>query len=128
VKRFIIILSTFILIATVAILRPVPIPDDLSECLEETITISNIVHAENQDITIFQANGSRMFYINHGMDYGLDSLINEERLRGAQLKVLYPRYWTPLDWNNNHKHATSIIHGSDTLFNEIALVRTKTNH
>lgn len=125
-NRFIIILG--ILILSVAILRPVPIPEDLSECLEETITVSYVVHTKNQDIAIFQDSNERMFYINHGIDHGLGSSVNEGRLKGAQIKVLYPRYWTPLDWNNNHKHTAAVIHGTDTLFNEIALVRTKTNH
>mgnify|MGYP007079441213 CR=1 FL=1 len=42
-----------------------------------------------------------------------------EQLVGNETTIKYPKYWTPLDWNNKTKHLSKLQVGHEVLFNEL---------
>ena len=60
----------------------------------------------------------RQFYINRGLENGLDLDILKEKLVENSIVVKYPKYWTPLDWNNSNRHLSKVEFGDKVIFNE----------
>lgn len=101
----------------VLVLRPVPIVEE-----HEAITTSGIVEkiAEmgDQDIFFKLKNDHRRYYINRGLERGLELSELESSLIGNQVTLKYPKYWTPLDWNNNIRHISKLEKDNQVIFTE----------
>ena len=59
-----------------------------------------------KDISLKIDGVDKLFYINRGMEKpDALALFNERNeLYEKEITLGYPTYWTPLDWNNRHKH------------------------
>ena len=44
----------------------------------------------------------------------------ENKLIGQVVTMKYPKYWTPLDWNNSIRHISKLEFRDKVLFNELA--------
>ena len=62
---------------------------------------------------------ARRFYINRGLENGLELNNLKEKLIGNSIVVKYPKYWTPLDWNDKIKHISKVEFNNEILFNEL---------
>ena len=116
----IILLSPFVLIflAAIAIFRPVPIVNE-----DEAITVTGIVDAVYEggvkDVVFRLKNNQQRYYINRGLENGLNLKDLQSRLTGLEVTLKYPKYWTPLDWNNSIRHASKLVFQGEVLFNEL---------
>ena len=116
------LIGTIILIVITAllILRPVPIVTE-QEAISESRTVAHIFDGGNSDIVFRFHNDARIFYINRGLDEGLEIDLLKEKLLGNEVIIKYPKYWTPLDWNNQIRHLSKIEFRNETIFNELRI-------
>jgi len=100
------------------IFRPVPkVPE--KELLVTEGTVSNIFTAGVKDI-VFELEGTdRSFYINRGIDQGMDIRSLKKELIGKDVIIKYPDYWTILDPNKKTRHITKLESDGEIIFTEI---------
>ena len=112
----VLILATFILI-----FRPVPIVTE-DKAITETGIVSDIYSNKGNDVVFVMANKQRRFYINRGLENGLDLNNLKQQLIGQPVVVKYPNYWTPLDWHNSVRHISKLEFNGEILFNELKIL------
>ena len=102
----------------ILIFRPVPIPDE-KDCLSLKGKVTDIYERGVKDV-VFKLDGfDQEFYVNRGLERGLElnslraALINEE------IVIKYPKYWTPLDPANSVRHISKIERERRTVFTEL---------
>ncbi len=117
-KIILISLSLFALIIAVLVFRPVPIVSE-SKAISETGTVTEIYSNKGNDIIFILEGSKRKFYINRGLEYGLKLNDLKEKLIGNSIVIKYPKYWTPLDWNNRIRHISKVENKDEVIFNEL---------
>ena len=50
---------------------------------------------------------------------GLEISELQRKLIGDEIVIKYPKYWTPLDWNNKIRHISKVEFDDEVLFNEL---------
>lgn len=117
IRNWIVVAAVFF--AGVLILRPVPIPDDEKDCLRVSGTVRAIYEAGVKDV-VFKLKGvDRAFYINRGLERGLDVKKLKADLMNKEVVMLYPKYWTPLDPFNSVRHISKLEWNGQTVFTEV---------
>lgn len=112
-------LSFFLLCAiAMVIARPVPIVSEDEALIQEGI-VSDIYEGGVKDIVFKLENNSDIFYINRGLERGLEITLLKERLIGKEVIFKYPKHWTPLDWDNSSKHISKVETNNEVIFNEL---------
>ena len=118
VKIILISFSLIILIIAVLIFRPVPIVSE-DRTISESGIVKEIYSNKGNDIIFVIENNERKFYINRGLENGLELSNLKEKLIGNPIIVKYPKYWTPLDWNNTVRHISKVEFNGEIIFNEL---------
>ena len=117
-KKFALILfGMFAFLAFALIFTPVPIVCE-DNAIVETGTVKSIYEGGEKDVVIVLDETSRRFYVNRGLENGLDLKTLQSQLMGHKVVLKYPNYWTPLDWNNTIKHLSKIEFEGEVIFNE----------
>ncbi len=114
-------LVSFILIVSiiaVLIFRPVPIVYE-SKAISEIGIVKEIYSNKGNDVIFVMLNTDRKFYINRGLENGLELNNLKEKLIGNSIVMKYPKYWTPLDWNNSIRHISKVEFKNEIIFNEL---------
>ena len=114
-------LVSFILIVSiiaVLIFRPVPIVSE-SKAISEIGIVKEIYSNKGNDVIFVMLNTDRKFYINRGLENGLKLNNLKEKLIGKSIVMKYPKYWTPLDWNNSIRHLSKVEFKNEIIFNEL---------
>jgi hypothetical protein len=101
----------------ILIFRPVPIADE-KKCVTVKGKVTEIYEAGFKDI-VFKLQGlNKEFYINRGLESGLDVHKLRATLTHNEIVILYPKYWTPLDPFNSTRHISKIKHDGKIVFTE----------
>lgn len=119
-KKIFIILSIAFIIVCVLIFRPVPIIYE-EDAIEKTGIVEKIKHTEGDDYVFKLKNNPTKYYINRGTEQGLDYKTFESQVLNKKIVIKYPKYWTPLDWNNSIRHISKVELQGETLFNEFRI-------
>lgn len=117
-KIILISFSLIILIIAVLIFRPVPIVSE-DRTISESGIVTEIYSNKGNDVIFVMENTERRFYINRGLENGLELNNLKEKLIGNPIIVKYPKYWTPLDWNNSVRHISKVEFNDEIVFNEL---------
>jgi len=117
-RNWIILIGLVFVVLGILVFRPVPMPAE-DDCLSLKGTVSEVYEAGVKDV-VFKLEGlDKQFYINRGLERGLDL----ERLRAdlthKEIIVKYPKYWTPLDPANSVRHVSKIVCDGKVVFSEI---------
>ncbi|MDC0862566.1 hypothetical protein OAP68_00790 [Flavobacteriaceae bacterium] len=118
IKITLVSFSLIILIIAVLIFRPVPIVSE-SNAISEIGIVKEIYSNKGNDVIFVMENTDRRFYINRGLENGLELNNLKEKLIANSIVVKYPKYWTPLDWNDKIKHISKVEFNNEILFNEL---------
>ena len=110
--------SVALLILMSLVFTPVPIPDE-GECLVDSGVVTNIYESGSKDITLILSGHRKRYYINRGLERGLQ--LNEvgTALLGRKVVIKYPDYWTPLDPKNSIRHVSKSELDGQTIFTEL---------
>jgi hypothetical protein len=102
----------------ILILRPVPIPDE-KDCVSITGTVIGIYEGGVKDVVFKLQGHNQTFYINRGLEAGLN--LNELRstLMNQEIVIKYPDYWTPLDPGNSVRHISKVEFEGETVYTEL---------
>lgn len=107
-----------VLAVGVLVFRPVPIPDE-KDCLIVKAKVTEVYEAGFKDI-VFKLQGvDKEFYINRGLERGLDLQALRANLTNNEIVILYPKYWTPLDPANSVRHISKMEFDGKIVFTEI---------
>lgn len=117
-KIILISFSLIILIIAVLIFRPVPVVSE-NKTISENGIVTEIYSNKGNDVIFVMENTERRFYINRGLENGLELNNLKEKLIGNPIIVKYPKYWTPLDWNNSVRHISKVEFNDEIVFNEL---------
>lgn len=117
IKKFFIAIPVLFLLLAVLILRPVPIVTE-DKAIAESGVVAGIYEGGVNDVVFKLQDNNRRFYINRGLEAGLTLEGLREKLIGRKVTLKYPKYWTPLDWNNRVKHISKVEFGNEVIFNE----------
>jgi hypothetical protein len=102
----------------ISIFRPVPIPAE-KDCLSLKGTVREVYEGGVNDV-VFRLQGlDKEFYINRGLERGLDLKKLRADLTNKEIVIKYPEYWTPLDPGNSLRHISKIECEGMTVFTEI---------
>ena len=112
------ILAGLFLIACVLILRPVPIVKE-DKALEVRGLVKTIYEGGVHDVVFLLEDDQTRYYINRGLEMGLDLESLQKELVGQEVLIKYPKYWTPLDWNDEIKHLSKLVYRDSVYFNEL---------
>lgn len=98
-------------------LRPVPILNE-EACKSVNGTLEKLHEGPGYDLVIKLAEDSRRFYINRGLEQGLDLAELKRTLLGKEILLKYPEHWTPLDPFNETIHVSILEFEGQKLFDE----------
>lgn len=82
-------------IIAIAIFRPVPIVAE-SQAIVQTGVVDHIYEGGEKDVVIRLQGHQRRYYINRGLENGLEIQNLRDRLIGNEVVIKYPKYWTLL--------------------------------
>jgi hypothetical protein len=120
-KKFIsgavIVLGIFFFVAAISIFRPVPIVEE-HKALQDEGYVTDIFATSNYDIFFKITDSDKVYYINRGLERGLHLDTLKAKLLGKKVILKYPKYWTPLDWDDDHKHISKVETCDEIIFNE----------
>ena len=114
------LVSLILIVSIIAVLifRPVPIVSE-SKAISEIRIVKEIYSNKGNDVIFIMLNTDRKFYINRGLENGLELNNLKEKLIGNSIVIKYPKYWTPLDWNNSIRHISKVEFKNEIIFNEL---------
>ncbi len=122
-KKYIYILLGFFLFTLAAMtLRPVIIPKDAKECLVAEGKVIKIFEGGVKDVAFRLEGDKTLYYINRGLEQGLNLEELRQELIGNNVTIKYPKHWTLLDPNNTIKHLSILEYNGREIFNEIDLL------
>lgn len=99
------------------VLRPVPIVAE-AECEVAQGKVVHVFEGGAGDIVLVLESQAERFYINRGLEKGLDLELLRSQLIDSQVKLWYPSYWTPLDPTSSTRHISKMTLGESVLFDE----------
>ena len=115
-KYWISLTGVVLLVLGILILRPVPIPNEM-DCEVVSGTVIQIEEQGVKDIVFTIAGKKKTFYVNRGLERGLELDKLRSELMNKEITIKYPRYWTPL--GNSSHHISKIEFSGRTIFTEI---------
>jgi len=118
IKKMLFGIAVMFFFAAILILRPVPIVSE-GEALVEKGIVNNIFEGGVKDIVIRLENNDRLYYINRGVEIGLNLEELRSKIVGNEVVLKFPKYWTPLDWNNKIRHLSKVELNNEIIFNEL---------
>jgi hypothetical protein len=117
-KKILFSIVALLIIAFFSIFRPVPIVAE-SEAIVEKGIVFDIYEGGVKDVAFRLENNQRVYYINRGLERGLNLKNLKNKLIGNEVVIKYPKYWTPLDWNNKIQHISKVEIKGEVIFNEL---------
>ncbi|MEL6942244.1 MAG: hypothetical protein AAFO82_06210 [Bacteroidota bacterium] len=107
----------FVFVALV--FRPVPMNLTESECEFVEGTVSHIWEGGVKDVVFNLEETNRKFYINRGLENGLELEALRQQLIGKKVQIYYPDYWTPLVPKDGIKHLSKLVHEEEVIYSEL---------
>jgi len=101
----------------VTIFRPVPTPSSDAECLQTTGKVINIYEGGIKDVVLVLENSKQKFYINRGLEQGLDITELKKRLMSKEVSIKYPDYWSFFG-GKTMTHLSKLELGQELIFSE----------
>lgn len=119
-KKHLTIVAAAVLLVLLAVIifRPVPTPLE-KDCLSTTGVVSNIYEGGTKDVVFALKGQKQTFYINRGLELGLDLKTLKAELEGKTVTIKYPDYWSLLDPGKSIRHISKLELNSKTIFTEI---------
>ena len=112
------IFGALILVVLFIFLRPVPIVPE-SEAITVKGKVKSIFEGGVKDVVFVLEDQASRFYINRGLENGLNLNDLQNRLVGKEVIIKYPSYWTPFDANKRIRHLSKLEVDGEVIFDEL---------
>ncbi len=111
-------LLAILLMLVVLVLHPIQdvTADDCSSVSGELI---NLYKTGQYDLCFQLRGDERRFYINRGLENGLEWKELQQDLLNKKITLTYVNHWTPLDPVNQMRHVAELSHQGSILYSEI---------
>ncbi len=106
----------FLVFITLA-LRPVPDATE-DQCLITAGIVVDVYEAGTHDINFRLEGSDELFYINRGLESGLNLSEIRAALVGQKVELTYPKHWTPLDPFSKTHHLFKVQLGDQVVFSQ----------
>lgn len=110
------LIFTIVVLLLIIIFRPVPQIEEEDALVYEGFVV-DIYETGEKDVA-FKLEDGALFYINRGLESGLNIDSLKTSYLGKELLFKYPDYWTPLDPSGSHKHASQVEFGDTLIYSE----------
>jgi hypothetical protein len=117
-KAFLSLSGSSVMLFILLALRPIPVIPE-GECKVTSGIVTEIFEGGEKDIVFHLQGDARDFYINRGLEKGLDLMELKKNLKGNEVTFKYPEHWTPLDPTQRMVHLVKIEFHGKTLYAEI---------
>lgn len=107
----------FVLLAAFT-LRPVPSVSE-TECLVVKGEVSAIFEGGVKDVVFVLDGHKENYYINRGLEQGLTIDGLKQQLKGKEVTIKYPDYWSILDPSKSIRHIAKVEFQGKTVFSEV---------
>ena len=87
--------------------------------MEVAGVVSEIWPGPSFDVLFKLKNREQIFYINRGLENGLDLDNLKNDLIGKMILLKHPKYWTPLDPFNSVRHVSKLEFQGKTVYSEM---------
>lgn len=115
---FLIAIALLFLLLVGLVLKPVPMIAE-SEAIKVTGKVAGVYQTGIKDVHIAIEGSTQNYYINRGVEAGLNIKDLNQRLVGQEVTLYFPKYWTPLDWNNRVRHLSRVDHSGQIIYTEL---------
>ncbi len=115
-KKIAWVLITILMILAAMALKPLAIGKE-EKAISISGVISQVYEAGEKDVVFILDNSPKKYYINRGLENGLE-LDNLQKLINQEVTIKYPKYWTPLDWNNSIRHLSKLEQAEFVIYTE----------
>lgn len=110
-------IGLFVLLA-IFTLCPVPTPPE-KDCITIKGTVTHIYEGGVKDVVFVLDGRKETYYINRGLEQGLNLATLKKELEGKEITIKYPDYWSLLDPGKSLRHISKIEYMGATVFSEI---------
>ena len=110
-------IGLFVLLAAFT-LRPVPTPAE-KDCLITKGNVADIYEDGVNDVVFVLKGHKETYYINRGLEQGLNLAKLKKELKGKEITIKYPDYWSPLNPGKSIRHISKVEYAGTTIFSEI---------
>ena len=119
IRIFARIIFSFLVLAGLLALRPVstPTPEncDVITGIAEEIRVGD----GEADIVVQMADDDAYYYINRGLESGLELSELRQSLEGHQITLAYVRHWSTLNLSGRNRHIAQISVGGEEIYSEM---------
>jgi hypothetical protein len=115
-KKTVNILSIAVFVLLMMVFRPICVRKD--NCLWVEGTITTLREGGVKDVVIFLRDVPERFYINRGLENGLELEALQYRLKGKHVRLGYIDHWTPLDPKGENRHVAELQFDGEVVYTE----------
>ena len=110
--------ATLLFVLGFLVFKPVPIPHE-RDCLRVKGLVTEITESGSKDVYFKLQGIDKTFYVNRGLERGLDLEKLRTTITNNEILIKYPKYFTPLDPMNSIRHISKIEFYGQTIFSEL---------
>ncbi len=120
-KYALVLLGVDVLLFVLLALKPVPSPLTKAECIEVSGIVSSVYGGGVGDLVLSLENDDRQYYINRLLTNEDESFEDwHARLKGKEVTLFFPNYWTPLDYASKLRHLSAVEVEGAEVWGELA--------
>ena len=113
------ILMTVVVLFVIMALRPIYKPT-LEQCALVKGHLISIAEAGGPaDVAIRLRDDSHRYYINRGIEQGVNTSVLRAELVDNEVEVYYVKHWTPLDPMGTMRHVSRVVYQGAIIYDEI---------
>lgn len=116
--RGVLLAGVVFIILCIIFLKPVPPVTDENR-IEVMGEVVNLWEGSSYDIVFRLKNNNHNYYINRGVESGLEVGALYNQLVGNEVTLTYADYWTPLDPTSSTHHVAQLEYNGEILYTEI---------
>jgi len=120
VKYALILLGFDVLLFLLLALKPVPSPLTKAECIEVDGIVKTVSGGGVGDLVITLQGDEKQYYINRLLTSEEESFDEWYKiLKGREVTLYYPNYWTPLDYASKLRHLSLVEVNGEKVWGEL---------
>ncbi len=114
-----IVIGVLVVLAGAMVIRPVPMLPE-KDLVVITGKVVEIYEGGVKDVNLRLEGRSELFYVNRGLERGLNLQELKAQLIKEYITIKYPDHWSLVNFNESNLHISKIEHRGKTVFTEVS--------